>query len=126
LPPRPLPPLCCRCFSEWLRPATSLPAFLRQDLFGPGGVTRFPSAEARLGALKRVFAQGLAIIRLLRAAGVTHNDLLLMNMLVRRHDKDSFQLAVSLLAVECLADSLVGLLIAGCGNPMEGVSVGTA
>jgi hypothetical protein len=91
----PVPSLYCRCFSEWLRPATSLPAFLRQDLFGPGGVTRFPSAEARLGALKRVFAQGLAIIRLLRAAGVTHNDLLLMNMLVRRHDKDSFQLAVS-------------------------------
>ena len=51
-------------------------------------------AADRLAALKRLFGQGLRLLRLLQLAGIVHNDILLINMLVRRSDQPDFQLAV--------------------------------
>ena len=85
------------CYSELVTAAVSVPKFVRDVVLNYTRGDVLPafvaSPATQLSVVKEVVRQGLDLLRLLRDAGVVHNDVLVRNMLVRRYNTERFQLA---------------------------------
>ena len=86
------------CSSEWLSGSVPFPGFVRALVLNdtarvPVAPALLATPDTQVSAVKRLFRQGVHTLRMFRDAGVTHNDILFRNTLIRRASKPDFRLA---------------------------------